>query len=646
MRVLIPVIAVFLLVMPAWALAEGRVALVIGNDRYAAVPSLERAVADARAYREQLRDLRGFEVIYAEDADRAQMIARIGQFLARLRPDDIAMVVYSGHGVQLDPNDRNTLYLLPTDIPAVDPGGGGAEFFLDAQAINFARLAAQVEARGASLRVYVLDACRNNPFPVTAGGRSVGLSRGLGRLGANVGEFVFFAASPGELALDYLPGEDSSANSVFTRVFLKHFRPGIYLEDIANDVQAEVLELSRAAAFPQRPYYSDGVAGKACLDEACGVAALAVEADRELESSYWRLCERRDTLAYCQAYLDAFPNGPRAPLARLRVAELQARSEPAVPRKAIGQLAEPGDGGAGPMAPKPPGDVPQSDSAPVQPAAAIGGPGAPPVPTAAEPEQDVAALTSAETKPTDAERGHAAQAREAMQREARSAWAGLVESWDYRAVQNFRDRFPDTGEAAEATRRLAFLTERQREAQRELNRLGYDAGPVDGVWGRRSASAMRAFQEDNRLGRTGRVSEAVLQAFDSAPRRLVPEKRLTEFSPDEEGRWVARSRLETGSIIAASLSRRGNAITLYVDFDHSSNREYDRSNSLKYGRVCNFSGQLGEISCILGATLSSLSSLRSPGGSVSGRFPEVRFVGEQDIGSANLVFEKEMSVPN
>lgn len=107
------------------AQASNKIALMLGNDAYSELPSLERAVADARAYRELLENQRGFEVIYAENAGRATVFATISRFLPRVRDDDVAMVIYSGHGVQLDPDRRDTLYLLPSDTPLPDPGAGG-----------------------------------------------------------------------------------------------------------------------------------------------------------------------------------------------------------------------------------------------------------------------------------------------------------------------------------------------------------------------------------------------------------------------------------------------------------------------------------------------------------------------------------------
>ena len=138
-------------------------------------------------------------------------------------------------------------------------------------------------------------------------GHHVGLSRGLGNLRSSRGEFVFFTAAPGEVALDLLPDDDDTENSVFTRVFLKHFRQGAYLEDVANDVQEEVLELSRQANIIQEPYYSDGVAGKTCIDAECGTVSAPSGGGSELEATYWRLCETRDTLSYCKAYIKSYP---------------------------------------------------------------------------------------------------------------------------------------------------------------------------------------------------------------------------------------------------------------------------------------------------------------------------------------------------
>ena len=48
------------------------------------------------------------------------------------------------------------------------------------------------------------------------------------------------------------------------------------------------------------------------------------------------------------------------------------------------------------------------------------------------------------------------------------------------------------------------------DTQASLTRLGYDPGPVDGVFGQRTADAISQFQVYNRLPVDGRPSPALL----------------------------------------------------------------------------------------------------------------------------------------
>lgn len=51
---------------------------------------------------------------------------------------------------------------------------------------------------------------------------------------------------------------------------------------------------------------------------------------------------------------------------------------------------------------------------------------------------------------------------------------------------------------------------RLRQVQQRLNATGYDAGPVDGIWGDRTARALRNFQEAQGLEPTGTLTLATL----------------------------------------------------------------------------------------------------------------------------------------
>lgn len=54
-----------------------------------------------------------------------------------------------------------------------------------------------------------------------------------------------------------------------------------------------------------------------------------------------------------------------------------------------------------------------------------------------------------------------------------------------------------------------------REAQQLLTDLGYDPGPIDGQYGRRTASAVKAFQRELGLEETGRIDQALIILLNS-----------------------------------------------------------------------------------------------------------------------------------
>jgi peptidoglycan hydrolase-like protein with peptidoglycan-binding domain len=55
------------------------------------------------------------------------------------------------------------------------------------------------------------------------------------------------------------------------------------------------------------------------------------------------------------------------------------------------------------------------------------------------------------------------------------------------------------------------------EMQRDLLRLGYDPGAVDGVIGSKTRKAIRLFQQANGLDPNGLLTTALAEALRSAP---------------------------------------------------------------------------------------------------------------------------------
>jgi uncharacterized caspase-like protein len=175
---------------PGPAKAEPRLALVVGNGAYDAVTPLDNPINDARLMADVLSKV-GFDVTLVTDTQQNDLVLAISRFGSRLRaagPDATGLFYYAGHGVQ----SFGTNYLLPVDIELQD----AADLSLvgvPAQAV----LRQMFSARNRT-NIVILDACRNNPFDTIPD-----LSdNGLAEMKAPRGTFLAYSTAPGEIALD------------------------------------------------------------------------------------------------------------------------------------------------------------------------------------------------------------------------------------------------------------------------------------------------------------------------------------------------------------------------------------------------------------------------------------------------------------
>ena len=219
------------------AIADTRVALVIGNSRYREVGVLPNPQRDAVLVADTLKD-EGFDVVLVEDATRAAMLQALNTFNDQADQADWALVYFAGHGLEIGGVD----YLLPIDAQL--------KFDRDAQdeAVSLNRvLDTVVNAR--KMRLVILDACRNNPFATTMK-RSVALravDRGLAPIQPQAGIMVVYAAAAGEVAED-----GTGDHSPFTKALVNRLKePGLEVSRLFNVVTADVLDATR---HHQRPF--------------------------------------------------------------------------------------------------------------------------------------------------------------------------------------------------------------------------------------------------------------------------------------------------------------------------------------------------------------------------------------------------------
>ena len=310
------------------ASAQNRLALVIGNDAYSDVPALRKAVNDAEAIAAELA-ARGFDVMTAIDADRREMNRHISRFTAKLEPGDTALLFFAGHGVEIDGEN----YLLPVDI--VSPAAGEQDF-IKAESIALSSLLDRIRTTGAKVTLAFIDACRDNPFASTTG-RSIGRTRGLGRISAPEGTFVVFSAGAGQMALDELVENEPERNSVFTRTLLRKLpRPGLELRELVKEVRIEVRNSARSVDHAQFPAYYDELLGEfyfaGRLPTAAEITPDPPASPDDMQSDFATALERgtADALeGFLTAYAADNPDAPSVTAARALLIARRAETEAA-----------------------------------------------------------------------------------------------------------------------------------------------------------------------------------------------------------------------------------------------------------------------------------------------------------------------------
>src|SRR6202051_1992967 len=145
-------LAVAFMTLAVPALAEKRVALVIGNNDYKNVPRLQKAVNDARTMGDALKQL-GFSVMVAENQTRQAFSQTLLAFDKAVEPGDTAFFFYAGHGFEIARQN----FLLPTDVPAATEGQ--EELVPDASVLAD-RIIERLQNKNGRTAILVFDACR------------------------------------------------------------------------------------------------------------------------------------------------------------------------------------------------------------------------------------------------------------------------------------------------------------------------------------------------------------------------------------------------------------------------------------------------------------------------------------------------------
>jgi hypothetical protein len=303
-----------LLVVPRTAEAEKRVALVIGNSAYQHAPALLDPVKDAQAMAAMFQRA-GFDVVTAQyDVGALDFRRALRQFEDAAAVADIAVVYYSGHGIEI----QGVSYLLPVDAKLTSDRDVGDE------TISLDRLTAAVDG-AKRLRLVIIDACRDNPFARTMlRQRTASTPRGNPGLGAvepsSINTLIAYAAKAGSVVED-----GNGEHSPFTAALLNNlFVPGLDVRLAFGRIRDQVL---KATGNRQEPFVY-GSLGSGSIALVVRPGPLVAETDTAAEKSDYNLVATIGTKGAWEVFLSQHPNGFYSDLARRQIAKLNA-GEPA-----------------------------------------------------------------------------------------------------------------------------------------------------------------------------------------------------------------------------------------------------------------------------------------------------------------------------
>ena len=292
------------------ALAQKRVALVIGNSAYQHTPTLANPKNDAMDISAALKTL-GFQVIDGFDLDKAGFDRKVRDFAAALEGAAVGVFFYAGHGLQVAGQN----YLVPVDAQ-----------LLTAVTLDFEMMKVEIIHRAmerlTKTNVLFLDACRDNPLSRnlarSLGTRSTEIGKGLAQIEAGSGTLISFSTHPGAVASD-----GAGRNSPYAGALVKHLSSSNDdLNAILIAVRNDVMTATREA---QVPWEHSALRGRFYFNAASQTVEPAkVAPARSSEAAEaWGAAERTTSIPALEAFIARYKETYYAELARARIEELK-----------------------------------------------------------------------------------------------------------------------------------------------------------------------------------------------------------------------------------------------------------------------------------------------------------------------------------
>ena len=209
-----------------------RYALVVGNAAYSkSIGRLKNSVNDAIDISQALKKA-DFDVQLVTDGSLQEMEKSVSVLARKVQEHDTVLFYYAGHGVAIEGEN----YLLPVNAGISDAVD------VKYKSLNLSYVLDKLDRGSSGVTMVVLDACRNNPFPVSRGAMRAGLVQSSGP----VGTIIAYSTAPGDVALD-----GNGRNGLYTKHLLEQMaKPNIKLEDVFKRVRVGVSDDTQGSQVP------------------------------------------------------------------------------------------------------------------------------------------------------------------------------------------------------------------------------------------------------------------------------------------------------------------------------------------------------------------------------------------------------------
>ncbi|WP_406820353.1 caspase family protein [Pseudomonas sp. KnCO4] len=323
--------------LPAWAqekIAPTKRALVIGINDYVYAKDLRTPKYDAEQMAATLKTLDPNITLTlltqgpGSTLGRDELLDQFELFRDSLRPGDIAVVYFSGHGLEIG----GINYLVPANADVSLATQETAVY------ISLPYLTDQIQGTGAAISLFILDACRSNPFSAPAADDDLldlqappaplpavnltphrYLTRKTPGPGVPRTDFlVFFAAEAGRPAYSVFRDDPAQVPSIFTRKLLRLLAKE--KKPVATVFGVTAAAVARMTEYQQTPFVASNTGGEVMFRDNQNLAR------DELEDWFNTVIDAPDNelISSLPEFLDKYPAGPFSAAARKKLALLES----------------------------------------------------------------------------------------------------------------------------------------------------------------------------------------------------------------------------------------------------------------------------------------------------------------------------------